>query len=258
VDERERSRSPKSGYARSPLSNLNAPDEKRIGLTMAAPTSDLESPHRFSLCWMVTRWSSRRIGCRWFQLLAVALGLSESLIYLLGESVGKSEHALAHILGSTLFLTMWLTLFAGFFLVQGFVDPPTSRFLDEVLKRHGQHAPIRQTLETRATTLWIGMLTGLPLFITTTLVLVRTRSSAEFAHIVKTSGLMLGVAELFAMLVFWALRRVKESKLPHPRMLVLLILVGPEILRAIDPSLPTLSSIIGDTESLVLRWSEWP
>jgi hypothetical protein len=192
-----------------------------------------------------------------FQSVAISLALSESLLCLLNHAVGQSAHGMAHQISTTLFWTIGLVVCAGFYLVGGFLDPQTLAFLDATLKRRGQSSGSRQMLETRATGLWLGMLAGLPLVVTTTVALARTHNVSEFMIVARTSGLSLCVAEACALLVLGAVHGLRGLNLTSPRRLIALVVFGPEILRAIDPAIPTLYTLVENTQLLVFKWSVW-
>lgn len=260
------------GYAGKPLSAKNAmdlaqeapenssspPPERNASVPRNARAPKVANlPSTLRLAWLLERWNSRRFVLRLFRSAALSLALSESILCFLGASVGRGAVTVVPILTTTLALTMWLTVLAGWFSLGGFIEPSTARFLETRLGQRGQSPTLRARLETQAYFGWLGSLAAVPLFMTTLVALTRVRSFWDGFHVAQTGLLALGVAEIFAVVVLLATRGLRRMKLSHPRRSVLLGLLGCEILRAVEPTLPSLYTFIDQTRLLVLRWSTW-
>lgn len=231
-------------YAQSPL------DNKR---TLPESTKD----DWFKLSWLLQRSSSRRFAYRMLWSIALSLALSQMLLCLLAAAAPDPTALVVHFLTTTLFWMLLYGILAGWLLSQGFFDRTTARFLEEQLRRRGRPKVMRQQLELLAQTTWLTLVMLLPIAAVGVTVLVRARSLQVLLELSQVLGLCLftcGMAAFGISVAAYGARRVSPD---HPKQLAALVIVAPELLRLVDPTIPTLRTIARSTQTCILYWSGW-
>jgi hypothetical protein len=249
-----------NSYAGKPLSSSNPLDtQSEASVTVAPPTVtfNVTNPRRQRIAWLLNRLSQRRFGLRLFRSAALSIALSESLLFLFGARFSPTHSTTIQVLSTTLVLSLWLITLGGIFLLGGFVDETTQQFLERRCRERGQSLTEATQVTDRAMAIWLSTLAAIPLALTTLVILIRARVFSDVLLGAQTGLLALAVAQLFAFCVFLAVHGVRRLDWTHPRRTVLLILLGLELLRILEPSIPSFYTLIDGLGKLTARWSLW-
>jgi hypothetical protein len=250
-----------NSYAGKPLSSSNPLDtQSEASVTVAVPTVtfSVTNPRRQRVAWFLNRLSQRRFGLRLFRSAAISIALSESLLFLFGAHLAPTRATTIQVISTTLVLSLSLITLCGIYLLGGFVDNITKEFLETRCRERGQSLTFATQVTNQAMALWLSILAAIPLTITTLVILIRARVFSDVLLGAQTGLLALGVSELFAFCVFLAVHGLQRFDFTHPRRKVMLILLGFEVLRTLEPSIPSLYTLIDGLGKLISRWSLWP
>jgi hypothetical protein len=179
------------------------------------------------------------------------------LLCLLANWAAAPSTLVVHFLTTTLFWMLLYGIVAGWLLSQGFLDPSTARFLEDALKRRARPLDMRQPLELLAQTTWLAKVMLLPIVVVGLTLLVRARTARGLLELSQVLGLSLLTAAVAALAISAAAYGARRLSPVHPKRLAAIVILGPEALRLVDPTMPTLRTIAASARACVLYWSGW-
>ncbi|MGC4064345.1 MAG: hypothetical protein QM784_06810 [Polyangiaceae bacterium] len=148
-----------------------------------------------------------------------------------------------------------LVFVASTFLLFGLLDPSSRAFLVRAAQRRRVAPHTIATAEARASTWLLLFLGGGPLLVTTLAAGARARSTDTLLRLSSVAATALVVSSIFAVGFAWFVTRLRRASLRRPSAAVLLVVVVPELLRLLDPSIPTVRTLFAEVPAAVLRWS---
>jgi hypothetical protein len=216
-----------------------------------SPSETISNP----LAWHVLRLGARRFLFRMLVGAAFSLTLTELLLIALVARMSRNAALLLRQLELTLSYSLALMAVAGTFLLFGLLDPNSRAFLVRTAQRRRVSPHAIATAEARASTWLLLFLGGAPLLMTTIAAGARAGSLDTLLRLSSVGMTSLVVTSIGALGLAWGIARLRRAHLRRPSAIVLVVILLPELLRLIDPSVPTLRTLIAELPSVVLRWS---
>jgi hypothetical protein len=158
-------------------------------------------------------------------------------------------------MGLTLVWSLLIAAIGSFFLTSGFLDPGTEKFLFGAAQRRRCPPAALSTVEFYASTAWLLILACTPLLAVSIVALTRAHSLAELSRLALLAGVLLLAVALGTVLFAIAVNGLRRARFGHPRLLLISLVFGPELLRLIDPSLWTCRTLLASVPEFILSWS---
>jgi hypothetical protein len=203
------------------------------------------------LAWQILRLGARRFLFRMLVGAAFSLALTEVVLVALIARNAQSTPLLVRQLELGLSYSLALVAIAGTFLLFGLLDPSSRAFLVRTARRRrvAPHAIV--AAESRAGT-WLLLLLGcVPLLTTMLAAGARARTTDTLLRLSSVGTLSILVTSAFGITFAWLVGRLRNAQLKRPSALVLVVVFLPELLRLVDPSVPTVRTLIAQLPEVV-------